>query len=139
MTRYMAQHSEIAILATACDFCVRKSGFGTLNKLLSSLLSNLLINLIKRTLYGWIFIPVQFLAQGVVIIPVLRMKKGHRMGRAIDDDPVLMLQAGKILHVKIQADIAPGHDGDDDFATVRQDDGPVRQGMRGNWHHRNAG
>src|SRR5450830_1049750 len=56
---------------------------------------------------GRVFVPVQFFAQGVVITPALRVQEGDAVGRAFDDDLVAMHQAGKGLHVEIDADVAP--------------------------------
>jgi len=85
-----------------------------------------------------VLIPVQFFTQGVVVAPPFRMQEGNRVRRTADEDAVLLHQAGKGLHVEIDADIAPAHDFHDDLAGVGQDDGPVRQRMRGDRHEHDA-
>ena len=54
------------------------------------------------------------------------MHEGDRMRRAFDNDPVVMLKAGKGLHIKIDANVAAAHDFDHDFTAVGDDDRTIR-------------
>eukprot|EP01032_Pedospumella_encystans_P022488 gene22488-25482_t len=93
-------------------------------------MGNSRVKLDQFSVGGRVFVPVQLLAQRVVVAPAFRVQEGDGVRRTLDDDAVLRLQAGESLHVEVDGDVAPAHDLDLDLARVRQYDGPVRQRVR---------
>ena len=75
---------------------------------------------------------MHFLAQGVEVVPALRMQKAHFVRRLLYGNLIANHEAGQRLHVKVGAGIAARHNFNADFAGVWQHNGPIGKGVRRN-------